>query len=91
MMHGGTMNALQGAFGQGGWAALLNALRHGHMGGPVMGGGPIPGQPAPNTQFPLNPGMGGPIQGQQMPGMVGTSLGVNGAVPAASPFELPRY
>jgi hypothetical protein len=73
----------------GGMTAFLNAL---HMGqGPMMHGQPIPG--APNTQFPLNPGAGGPIQGQQMPAqpMIGSSLSVTGATPATSPFGLPHY
>ena len=77
-----------------GFRSMLNALR-GMFGGHRMDGAPIPGSPAPgmpNTQFPLNPGMGGPIQGQQVPGsMVGTQLGVIGATPATSPFGLPGY
>lgn len=46
------------------------------MGHPAMGpgmgqpGGQFQfGQGQPNTQFPLNPGMGGPMHGQQVPGM----------------------
>lgn len=91
-------NANPGDFS--GFISALQGMRHRHdtmqpqaggPNGPAMGGMPIPGAPAPNTQFPLNPGAGGPIQGQQVPGQVGTQLGVIGATPAGSPFGLPSY
>lgn len=60
------------------WRQERRDYRHDQMGGggmPGQGNGPsMQHGPGPNTQFPLNPGAGGPIQGQQVPG---SSYGFN--------------